>query len=92
MQSLSDELPAFVSEETLTRLQQLAEQSGRLAEEVRHAIEWRLAQPPRLVAEPLDGATVQAPKKRGRPRQASDSQAEAVGDGTSSEEKGRVSR
>jgi hypothetical protein len=50
------------------------EGAGRpLAEEVRHAIERHLAQPPRLVAEPLDDAPVTAPKKRGRPRKGSDS-------------------
>jgi hypothetical protein len=63
-------------QETLARLQQLAEQTGRLlAEEVRHAIERHLAQPPRLVAEPLDEALVTAPKKRGRPRKGSDNEA-----------------
>jgi Ribbon-helix-helix protein, copG family len=60
---------AFVSEETLARLQQLAEQTGRpLAEEVRHAIERHLAQPPRLVTPELDEAAVAggAGRKRGR--------------------------
>jgi Ribbon-helix-helix protein, copG family len=61
---------AFVSEETLARLQQLAEQTGRpLAEEVRHAIERHLAQPPRLVTPELDEAAVVgggAGRKRGR--------------------------
>jgi hypothetical protein len=58
---------AFVDEETLVRLQQLAEQTGRpLAEEVRHAIERHLAQPPRLVAPPLD--EVVADGKRGKPK------------------------
>jgi hypothetical protein len=65
---------AFVSEETLARLQALSEQTGRpLAEEVRHAIERHLAQPPRVVADPLDEANVTAPKKRGRPGKTSDS-------------------
>jgi hypothetical protein len=49
----------FVSEETFARLQQLTEQTGRpMAEEVRHAIERHLAQPPRVVAEPLVEVTV----------------------------------
>jgi hypothetical protein len=49
------------------------EEAGQpLAEEVRRAIERHLAQPPRLVAGPLDDALVTAPKKRGRPRKASD--------------------
>ena len=56
---------AFVSEETLARLQQLTEQTGRpLAEEVRHAIERHLAQPPRVVAEPLAEATVGQPVRK----------------------------
>jgi hypothetical protein len=61
---------AFVSEETLARLQELAEQTGRpLAEEVRHAIERHLAQPPRLVTPELDEAAVVAGgagRERGR--------------------------
>jgi hypothetical protein len=65
---------AFVSEETLSRLQQLAEQTGRpLAEEVRHAIERHLAQPPRVVVEPLAEATV------GRPSRAPAAAQEATG-------------
>jgi hypothetical protein len=56
---------AFLSEETLARLQQLAEQTGRpLAEEVRHAIERHLAQPPRVVVEPLAEATVGQPARQ----------------------------
>jgi hypothetical protein len=72
----------YFDEGTLAQLQQLAEATGRdLAKEIRHAVERHLAQPPRVVADPLDEASVTAPKKRGRPRKASDSQASAGSDG-----------
>jgi hypothetical protein len=59
---------AYLPEEMAAQLRQLCERTGRpLAEEVRHAVERHLAQPPRVVAEPLDEADVTStPEPRGK--------------------------
>jgi hypothetical protein len=50
---------AYLPEEVAAQLRQLCEQTGRaVAEELRHAVERHLAQPPRVVAPALDEVEV----------------------------------
>jgi hypothetical protein len=70
---------AYLPEEMAAQLRQLCERTGRpLAEEVRHAVERHLAQPPHVVAPALLPVEVEQPqaappKKRTRSRASADS-------------------